>query len=257
MTWIENAIYWLQFGPLRRGFRFFARRFLGRGNRILLGHARGCIFAGADLPYRLGIYEIHVQHALARVLKRGAVFYDLGANVGFYSLLGSKLVGDGGVVIAFEPSADNGLALRSLCAANGVRNVQLISEAVTAVDGEARFAVGTNHAQNHLANGQQAGSLKVRTLTLDRFTKIHPAPQVVLMDIEGAEFDALRGARNMLSLPNAPAWIIEVHNPDTDSQITELFATSGYGLTTLLPPVLRAGRYPIHLLAEKPPVRVG
>ena len=120
MTFCDNLFYWLHFGPFKRGFRFLARRCLAGCNRILLGPAHGCIFKGADLPYRLGIYEIHVQRALVRVLKSDSVFYDVGANVGFFSLLGAKLVGDGGVVIAFEPSGDNGLALRSLCAANGV-----------------------------------------------------------------------------------------------------------------------------------------
>lgn len=254
MTLFEDAIYWLQFGPLRRIFRFFSRRLLSGGSRILLGPARNCVFPGADLAYRLGIYEIHVQRALARVLKRGSVFYDLGANIGFYSLLGAKLVGEGGAVIAFEPSGENGAALRSLCAANGIRNVQLIPEAVASADGEASFVMGANHAQNHLVTEQQTKGLKVRTVTLDSFTKTRAAPQVVLMDIEGAEFDALRGARNLLSMPKAPTWIIEVHNSDTNNQVTEMFTESGYEITALFPPVLRAGRYPIHLLAEKVPV---
>jgi FkbM family methyltransferase len=256
MTFCESLFYWLHFGPFKRGFRFLARRCLAGCNRILLGPARGCAFAGADLPYRLGIYEIHVQRALARILKCGSVFYDVGANVGFFSLLGAKLVGDGGVVIAFEPSGDNGLALRSLCEANGVRNVQLISEAVSAVDGEAYFAQGTSHAQHHIADDQGAGGLKVRTVSLDSFTKTHSVPQVVLMDIEGAEFDALRGACNLLSLGNAPTWIIELHNADTDKLVTGILTKSGYVLTPLLPPVPRAGRYPIHLLAEKSQARV-
>jgi FkbM family methyltransferase len=175
----------------------------------------------------------------------------LGANIGFYSLLGAKLVGEGGVVIAFEPSPNNGLALRSLCAANSVSNVQLIAEAVAASDGEAYFALDTNHAQSHLAGDAGSEGFKVRTVTIDNFTGMHPAPQVVLMDIEGAEFDALCGARNLLSLPNAPTWIIEIHNVDTNNQISAMFTKLGYGLKILKPPVPRAGPYPIHLLAEK------
>jgi len=253
---LENLLYWLHFGPFKRIFRFLARRGLAGENRVLLGPARGCAFADAALPYRLGIYEIHVQRALTHVLKSGSCFYDVGANVGFFSLLGAKLAGDAGVVIAFEPSGQNGLALRSLCAANGIGNVQLIPEAVSAVDGEACFAQGPSNAQCHLAADQEAGSVKVRTVTLDTFAKTHPAPQVVLLDIEGAEYEALRGAHELLSRQDPPAWIIEVHNVDTDKQITELLTNSGYKLTTLLPPVMRSGRYPIHLLAEKSPARI-
>ena len=256
MTLFENIIYWLHFGPFRRIFRFLARRGLAGCHRILLGPARGCVFAGADLPYALGIYEIHVQRALTRVLNSGSVFYDVGANVGFFTLLGAKLAGDAGSVIAFEPSSDNCRALRALCDSNGVHNVELVSEAVSAADGDAFFAADSNHAQCHLAADQEAGSVKVRTVTLDTFTKTHIVPRVVLMDIEGAEYEALRGARELLSRQDAPAWIIEVHNVDTDKQVAEMLTKSGYRLTTLLPPVARAGRYPIHLLAEKSPARI-
>lgn len=251
MILLENIVYWLQFGPMRRAFRFLARRFLARGDRVLLGPARGCTIVRPDLPYRLGVYELHVQRALCRVLHPASVFYDVGANVGFFSLLGAKLVGKRGVVIAFEPSADSGLAIQSLCAANGVGNVQLISEAVAAVDGDAYFTKGPNLAQGRLTDGLESGGLKVRTLSLDSFTRTYPPPQVVLMDIEGAESDALCGARHLLSLPTAPTWIIEVHNGDTDKRVRQILTESGYELTTLVPIVARARRYPIHLLASK------
>jgi hypothetical protein len=56
------------------GFPVFFRRLFSDGNRILFGPARACIFPGADLAYRLGIYEIHVQRALAQALKRALFF---------------------------------------------------------------------------------------------------------------------------------------------------------------------------------------
>src|ERR1017187_2146423 len=212
MTSCESLIYWLHFGPCKRLFRFLARRGLRSGHRILLGPARGCAFEGADLAYQLGIYEIHVQRALARVLNKGSVLYDVGANMGFFTLLGAKLVGDAGRVIAFEPSSDNCRALRALCDSNDVRNVEMFSEAVSVTDGEAYFAASASHAQGHLSAGREAESVKVRTVSLDSFANNHVAPQVVLMYIEGAEFEALRGASGLLSRPNAPAWIIEVHS---------------------------------------------
>jgi FkbM family methyltransferase len=255
MTWFENLLYWFHFGPFRRVFRFLARRKLTGGHRILLGPARGCVFEGVDLAYRLGIYEIHVQRGLVRILNSGSVLYDVGANVGFFTLLGAKLVGNAGAVIAFEPSRDNRRALTALCNSNGVRNVELVSEAVSAADGDAYFAVDSSHAQGHLAGGQEAGGKKVFTVTLDSFANTHQAPQVVLMDIEGAEYDALRGARKLLSQERAPAWIIEVHSSENDKLVRGIMEGAGYALTTLVPPVPRVGRYPIHLLAQKPPPR--
>jgi len=217
----------------------------------LLGPARGLAFGKAGLPYRLGIYEIHVQRALAGVLMEGAVFYDVGANLGFYSLLGAKLVGDTGIVIAFEPSTDSCRELRAICNSNGVRNVQLITEAVSATAGDAYFSMGSSHAQHHLAEHPAAGSVKVRTVSLDQFTETHPMPHVILMDIEGAESEALRGARRLLSLENAPAWIIEEHDSSNEEQVNGILRESGYTVMTLTPPVARIGRYPIHVVAQK------
>src|SRR4051812_19476111 len=98
------------------------RRVLGRitagamsGERVIAkGPARGLKIdpTGAHPGYALGTSEPVLQQALVNPLRSGGVFYDLGANVGFFTLLASRLVGPGGSVVAFEPDAQNAAALR-------------------------------------------------------------------------------------------------------------------------------------------------
>ena len=68
--------------------------------------------------YWLGIYELPIQECLVRKLKPGNVFYDIGANAGFFSLLGSNCVGPEGRVFAFEPLPEN---IRSIRAQTGAQ----------------------------------------------------------------------------------------------------------------------------------------
>jgi hypothetical protein len=91
MTLFENFVCRLHLSDSRWAFRSFTRRCLAASDSILLGFAGGCVLVGATPPHRLGIYEICVQRELARILKRGSIFYDVGANVGFSTFLGAEV----------------------------------------------------------------------------------------------------------------------------------------------------------------------
>ena len=84
----------------------------GRGLRINL-HGSAVVFA-------TGMAERPMQEALARELRPGATFFDIGANVGFVTVLAARLVGPGGRVIAFEPVPQNAAAIRENLALNGI-----------------------------------------------------------------------------------------------------------------------------------------
>ncbi len=95
------------------------------------GVGKGLRFkAGYNLAYADGNNEWHVQEALAKYLRPGDVFYDIGANVGFLTVIGARLVGAGGHVIAFEPVPENAAAVRHNCALNGFGNVRIFEMAV-------------------------------------------------------------------------------------------------------------------------------
>jgi protein-L-isoaspartate O-methyltransferase len=87
----------------------------------------------------LGSYEYRKQKALRREMKTGQVVYDIGANVGFYSLLASVIVGETGHVYSFEPFPENLRELRKHLEMNRIRNCTVIDAAVSSADGEAIF----------------------------------------------------------------------------------------------------------------------
>jgi FkbM family methyltransferase len=142
----------------------------------------------------LGVYERDLQRALAQTLKDDDVFYDVGANVGFFSLFASQRVRQ---VIAFEPLPRNLELLRGNLALNGVRNVQIIEAAVAREPGHVSFAAEGSASMGHIA---ASGGMRVAAVALDAFVAQGRAapPTVIKMDIEGAESQALAGAEQVL-----------------------------------------------------------
>lgn len=100
----------------------------------------------------LGFYEKDTARIFADLVREGAVVYDIGANVGFYTLLASQLAGDTGRVFAFEPLPQNLDLLRRHVDLNLAKNVTVVAAAVAEAEGSALFAVGENHAGGFLAD---------------------------------------------------------------------------------------------------------
>jgi FkbM family methyltransferase len=195
-----------------------------RGLRITLG--------GAHPGYALGTSEPVLQQALVDLLRPGNVFYDLGANVGFFTLLAARLVGPSGAVIAFEPDPRNADTLRANVAANGFENVTVVQEGVTERSGTVDFVLAASTASHFATAGQPAaGSTPVRVTSLDDFLGGGaPPPTVVKLDIEGEEVRALRGAGAMLET-HRPTIICEVHH--TEDGVRETLGAAGYSISLL------------------------
>ena len=155
-----------------------------RGQRWIVGsHLHGCW---------LGSYEWKMQRRIVREVRAGSVFFDVGANVGFYSLLAAMRVGTGRVY-AFEPLPANVVFLRSHLEINCVRNVEVLEVAISDHSGTTTFASESTRAMGKLEAG---GGLTVQVSTLDRLIAEGraAAPNCIKMDIEGGEFRALLGA---------------------------------------------------------------
>ena len=107
---------------------------------ILSGRLRGLKWLPGSAIHRcwMGWYERDKQNLIATEVRQGSVFYDVGANVGFYSLLASKLV-NAGRVISFEPSPRNISYLKKHIELNRLRNVTLLETAVGDKDGVMKF----------------------------------------------------------------------------------------------------------------------
>lgn len=196
-------------GPLSAARGLWRRLRPGRARTLVTGPGRGLrLDPGAGNPdLATGAYEPPVQEALAAQLRPGDVVLDVGANVGFISLLAARLVGPAGRVVAFEPvPANAGLARRN-AARNGFGHVEVVQAAVGDRDGRCRLVLARHAGGAALAGAptppDACGELEVALVTLDGWLAARagslPGPvRLLKVDVEGAEEAVLRGAAALL-----------------------------------------------------------
>jgi len=162
---------------------------------------------------RDGVWEPHVVGAIQRYAKPGMVVVDIGAHVGYYTVLLSRLVGPLGHVYAFEPSKSNLRTLRRNVSENGLGNVTIVPLAVSDTCGHATLHLDAiDSGANSLV--RTTGSVRaelVQTTTLDAYmaTQKVSGIGIIKMDVEGAELIALKGMRKVLKSNPALVLFIE------------------------------------------------
>lgn len=200
---------------------------------VLQGPARGCrwIVGASTHGCWLGSYEHGKQRAFAAQLTPGSAVYDVGANVGFYTLLAARAVGPRGAVVAFEPLPENLAFLRRHLELNGASQVRIVEAAVSDRGGTARFARGASREMGSLREG---GELEVKTLSLDAFVGegSGPPPDCIKLDVEGGECAALEGARRVLERWR-PVVFLATHGPELHARCCELLRQARYALASL------------------------
>ncbi len=167
-------------------------------------------------------YRLH-EPILTRLLPlfthRGDIVLDIGANIGYYSLLFSRLVGPEGVVIAIEPEPNNFNLLELNLSLNKVNNVHLYQVAVSDREGTATLFI-SNYSNWHSLRSKKSSTLKeikVPTVTIDAIANKLGAPiNLIRMDIEGFEDKALHGGWETLRR-DKPRLIMEVHPAEFES----------------------------------------
>jgi len=196
-----------------------------------------------EKDYWLGTYEPELQAALHALIRPGVTIYDVGANIGYVSLLLAKAAGAEGRVYAFEALPDNVARLRADLALNAVgARVTVVPGAVTQASGPVRFYV---HASGGM--GKAAGSagradeayraeISVPGICLDEFVYAggNPPPQVVKMDIEGGEVMALPGMRRVLAEAR-PLMLMELHGPESARATWEALTAAAYRICWMKP----------------------
>ncbi|MFW6078443.1 MAG: FkbM family methyltransferase [Gemmatimonadota bacterium] len=178
-----------------------------------------------------GSYEPEQTRRFEASVLPGGTVLDIGAHVGYYTLLASDLVGDTGTVWAFEPNPRNARFLRRHVEINRCGNVRIVEAAVSDRGGAARFAAGSGSGTGRLAD---AGALEVRTVRLDEYCARHGiAPSVLKIDVEGGELAALRGARDLLSR-GRPVLFLSTHGADVHRACTALLRSLGYEMRPIV-----------------------
>jgi FkbM family methyltransferase len=205
------------------------RRLTGPARRaglpVLAGNGRGLrVHVGPSSLMRIvSTVEADVEEVFLDLLKPGDVVYDIGANIGWFSMLAARRVGPDGAVYAFEPSLANAVYLRMNAATNGFDNVVVVPAAVDDRDGWGRFTEDSS-LEGHLSSD---GESLVPLLSLDAWPEAAGCrpPDLLKIDVEGAEVGVLEGMRGLLSAVR-PALIIELH--ETGAEVGEVLRDAGY-----------------------------
>jgi FkbM family methyltransferase len=199
-------------------------------------------FLPKELPERPVVKD------LLESLRSSDVFFDLGANHGIYTCLAGRKL-DSGLVVSFEPNPQTCAELRRNIALNQLTDrVTTFQVAVADESGEADFIIDMDSTGSSLAKSRSASgteSVQVDVVTLDSFVDIEslPAPHVIKIDVEGAEFQALRGMRTLLQ-KQCRLLYCEVHN----SAVTDYNANS-----TDVEDILRKFGFNVEMIYQREP----
>ena len=203
---VRSAIWYLRDFPLARG-KGHVNRLLGKFLEIrLFGDVRLRLTNPLEFHQRLLLYdgaasyEPEVSHVLDTLLEPGMVFVDVGANLGYYSMIASRKVGERGHVHAFEPVAEQCDHLLLNARVNRARNVKVNRCAVADSVGEREFFLSDtwNRGVHSLARTVgQTRSCRVPCVTLDEYVARNGVSRIDVMkvDVEGAEAVVFDGAR--------------------------------------------------------------
>lgn len=218
-----------------------------------------------EKDYWLGTYETDLQWAIEELVRPGQTAYDVGANVGYVSLLLARRVGREGTVIAFEPFPANVDRLKqNLSAHADLAHMEVVAAAVVETAQTVSFLVGASDDTGRvIASAAEAPSsgnqLPVRGVALDElvFGQGYPPPQVVKIDIEGGEVAALRGMSRLLRQVR-PLILLETHSQACSQAAWQLLTEAGYRLCWMkkgYPVLSHQGALPrrAYLVAFPPP----
>lgn len=212
-----------------------------------------CLDLQLEKDYWLGTYEPQLLETISDLARSGMIAYDLGANVGYVTLMLAQTVGDDGHVYAFEAHPDNVERLRTnifLNNLNGRVTVQLA--AVAGHGGQATFLIGPSTATGKVigSGGREIGvcanSISVPAVTLDDFVYQdgNEPPDIIKMDIEGGEVLAIPGMKRLLA-KTRPLVLMELHGFEAAQIAWKWFIEVKYGIYKMKP-----GYPPINSLNE-------
>jgi len=178
----------------------------------------------------LGSYEPEKMDVAKSLLKKGDVAFDIGANVGIYTLLFSSVVGSSGKVVAFEPWKPNLAYLRKHLLLNDIANVVVLDSAVSEKSGWALLDGSNDPCTVKIST---EGSSEIRTVRLDDYTHATGLrPNLIKIDVEGAELSVLKGALRTLK-HCAPVLLIATHSPDLKTDCIRFLENHGYHVDEL------------------------
>ena len=147
-----------------------------------------------------GSYEEETTTLFTEILKEGMTVLDIGANIGYFSLIASRLVGDKGKVFAFEPYHETFSLLQKNIEANGFNNVIPLEKAASNQCGKQKLFLASDPGEHSLGGDDSYKSVEVDVTTVDEFIRQdNISVDLVKMDVEGAEMHVLEGMAETIS----------------------------------------------------------
>ncbi|HVZ80725.1 MAG TPA: FkbM family methyltransferase [bacterium] len=164
---------------------------------------------------RRGVYEPFETELFQKEIKPGQTVVDVGANIGYYTLLAARRVGPQGRVYAFEPDPTNFGLLKKNVEENGYKNVVLVNKALSNKNGKTKLFLNPKNRGDHRVydSGDGRESVTIGTLTLDSYLKKRKV-DFIKMDIQGAEPLALAGMKRTIKAGKGLKLITEF-SPDS------------------------------------------
>jgi FkbM family methyltransferase len=200
---------------------------------ILRGRLQGkwWIVGSGVHGYWLGSYEYEKRILFEKTITEGSVVFDIGAHVGYYTLLAAVLAGPRGKIFAFEPNPRNLKYLQEHVTMNHLTNIVIIEAAVADKAGSAFFDSGSHSCCGRLA---AQGAIRVNTVALDDLVAAGelPVPNFMKIDVEGAEDLVLAGASSLIE-NHHPIIFLATHGADKHQQCCQWLRSRGYTLSAI------------------------
>lgn len=189
-----------------------------------------------EKEYWLGTYELDLQKAATDLIEVDQIIYDIGANIGYLTLMFANLIGPGGHVFAFEALPGNVDRLKENIEINGYKErVTVVNAAVTDHSEEVEFLIGPSSAMGKVQGSSGRTSIdyqdkiSVEGISIDEYVEISgiPSPNIIKLDVEGGETLALRGMEKLL-MNDKPVVLIELHGLESAEMCWEILQKANY-----------------------------
>lgn len=213
-------------------------RFIPRGVVVTApaGPLRGMQWIPESMPHGawLGCLERRQLEAFVSRLERGMTVWDVGANVGLYSLPSARAVGPDGAVYAFEPVARNVTYLRRHAALNALENIHVVQAAVGDRTRTVRMAPGASPSEARVAGD---GKWEVAAVALDEWRRESgsPLPDLMKIDVEGAEDAVLAGSMETLRAAPSVTVFLSLHGETQRAACRSALESLHFQISSLLP----------------------
>jgi FkbM family methyltransferase len=175
-----------------------------------------------EKDYWLGTYETDLQKGIIDLVNSGDIIYDIGANIGFLTLLFARETGPNGQVHAFEALPENVARLNHNVEKNEFQNwVTIVHAAVMDKSGLAEFLIGPSTGMGKVTGSAGRSSIEyqesilVAGISIDEYIEVsgNPPPDILKIDIEGGEVLALPGMQSLIH-NHHPILMVELHGPE-------------------------------------------